>query len=324
MFVLFILAAATAALPAGIGESTALCARGDFSGALAALEEPLARARAAKDAATIAALTAERARVVYERSSLFQQNAAEAARAIEQADADAKTAKSDAATADVLHLRARAAYSRRLTEGKGSWEDVTALLRQELALREKRKDTRGLSGAWFYLGLCEQMQQRNESAHELFRNALALAEQAGDGFGASYAQRHLGFIHEEKGELDAAQAAYYASVNLRREAGYLAYVPFAQNTLADFVARRRNDPQGAILIYRDAAKTGVQTNNRRAQQASHLALHRLMLALGQPELAAEHLDAAESAARAFGSAELIDEVAKERARRASPEPPPGP
>lgn len=296
------LAAVPGAAPAldperAIARSVVLSGRGEFDAALAALDS----------APRTAMVAAERARVVLERSRLFEDDPAAVERAIEAAEALSRGPGAAAVAAAVAHLRVRVAYGRALA-GAGSWAQVGALLDATRTAAIALKDARLVADITFYRGLAEQQQGKLDAALPLFRAALEQAEASGDGALAASAERHVGFCLEQQGDVDGAETAYSRSIARRREEGLLAYVPFALITHAELREFLRGDAESALRELREAARAAASTNNRRAEVAAHLALARLVGKLGGAEDAAQHLRSAESAARAHGAPELLEDV----------------
>ncbi len=268
-----------------------------LSGTWGLAERKLDAAIAKADGATKARLLAKRAHLLLDRSSYHHLGVDEAWRACETARAAAEASGDRVALADALHGIARWHYWQKLA-GNGDWETVDAALDATLRVREQ-------SDPWFYRGLVRQMQEDYPAARDAFDRALRLAQ---DPLAKSFAHRHLGYLSQVGGDIASARQHYTRSLDLRREAGAHALVPFALNLLADFELETGKDRPRAKALLRESAATARCAKSWRAVNAAETKLAELSAEDGDRRSARKHAERAVAAAEVYGEREMIEEA----------------
>lgn len=269
-----------------------------LSGTWVRAERKLDAKIARTDGADRARLLAKRAFLLLDRSSYHRLGAEEARRAIDEARAAAEASGDPVAMGDAALANARWHYWRKLVGGAGDWATVDAALDESLRTREQ-------SEAWFYRGLVRQMQEDYAPAREAFERALDLAQ---DPLTRSFAHRHLGYMLQVGGDVEAARRHYTRSLDLRRESGAHALVPFALNLLADFELETTKDRARARELLRESARTARCAKSWRAVNAAETALAQLESDAGDAKNARKHARRAVEAAETYGDAEMVAEA----------------
>jgi tetratricopeptide (TPR) repeat protein len=274
------------------------------------IDAAIARTARAGDRAAEARLLARRAHFLLDRSSYHQLDPERARRAIDEARRAAETSGDRFALAGSIQALGRWQYSRKLSAGSGEWEAIDATFCEALRIREEIGDRAGLSESWFYRGLVQQMQEKLEPARKAFEQALRFA---GDPLARSFALRHLGYVLEVGGENAAARRAYEQSLELRRQAGAHALVPFAIQLVADFALEAGGDRAAAIELLRESARVARCAKSWRALHAAEGKLAVLEGDENRLARAREHARRALDAAVRYGDAELIADARRKAA-----------
>jgi hypothetical protein len=174
-------------------------AAGEWNGVLAELRADLAAAVAAKESESEGLARVQIAQALVERSSYHELDEKSAADASLEALSICEN-RAPAALGRALLVRGRFLYSRAFDNG--DWAAPKTLIRQALVRFEERRDVRGQSESWFYLGLIEQMQERLDKADEFFRKGLGQAQGLDAPLLESYFHRHLGYSAQSRKQYD--------------------------------------------------------------------------------------------------------------------------
>ena len=273
------------------------------------LEKQISSAVKRRDMKAQAALRTEQARVLVDRNAYHRRDTNSARRALEQAvvlvrqTADAKVA------ADLTHYLGQLHYGEAFATRNFGVPRV--FFQEALAARDRMRDKRGLAESYFYLGLTYEQPGDPDTALTNYRKSLFYAQEAEDQVLESYAHRHIGGIEEERGQLDAAERSIRRSVELRRRTGFTVTLPFALIQLADFVERRRKDPDQAVRLLTEAVEVATKSRSTRAIQAARSELARLALSKNDAAAALVHAEAALAAARDFADPEGVQAAEKQ-------------
>ena len=170
----------------------------------------------------------------------------------------------------------------------GNWERAEAHFRSALEASEGVEGAR--VRAEIYSDWSRTMLHRgeNDRALEFARRALALAEEAADDGALSQAHNMLGILSRNGGDLEAARRHLVESLQFAGSAGHPEARVAALNNLA-LVHAARDDYTEAVEAARGALEACLLTGDRHREAALHNNLADLYHALGQAELAMEHL-----------------------------------
>jgi tetratricopeptide (TPR) repeat protein len=277
-------------------------AAGEWNGVLAELRADLAAAVAAKESESEGLARVQIAQALVERSSYHELDEKSAADASLEALSICEN-RAPAALGRALLVRGRFLYSRAFDNG--DWAAPKTLIRQALVRFEERRDVRGQSESWFYLGLIEQMQERLDKADEFFRKGLGQAQGLDAPLLESYFHRHLGYSAQSRKQYDSAEKALRESLRLREKAGATVFTPFARIALAGFFAETGRAPDEIRGLYVEAALAAEKSGSLRAAFQAYLALARLPGAARlRRDLATKALDAA----RGYGDPGAVKEA----------------
>lgn len=254
---------------------------------------------------------AAKVRILVERHLAFRQDHDNTLRIAEQALERAQRACDQAAVASLQHSVGRIRYWDAFASG--DFERSRPHFAAALELTTRLSDTAAMADAEFYLGLIEQMQERNEAAMARFRQSLAWSREANDKLLQSFAVRHIAGLDEDAGKLADAERGFRESLALREQAGADFLVPFARLTLADFIEQHHGDHAGALAMTAQAVKEARQSASRRALVNGEIALSQRLRKAGQSSLALAHAQSASKEAAQLGDAELVAKARKQLA-----------
>ena len=158
----------------------------------------------------------------------------------------------DGAEADLALARGRLLHVRFLAEREDEDARELALFERAVELYRQLEDVRGEAEALFWAGTFHQVVRQDEQAARPFLDRSAeLAAQAGDRLTLSYAVRHLGFAEMAAGNTELAGEHFTASLQLRREIGFMPGVAAALLALAEFAAES-GDREAALPLLDEA------------------------------------------------------------------------
>lgn len=277
-------------------------AAGEWDGVLAELRANLAVAVAARDGESEGLARVQIAQALVERSAYHELNEKPAEEASREALSVCEK-RAPAALGRALLVRGRFFYSRAFDNG--DWATPEKLIRQALVRLEEKRDIRGQSESWFYLGLIEQMQERLAKADEFFNLGLRLLQGMEEPLPKSYFYRHLGYSAQSQKRFDDAEKALRESLRLRQKAGAIVFTPFARISLARFFAESGRAVDEIRGLFETAAAEADRSGSRRAAFQAHLALARLP---GAERLRHEHAKKALEAAHGYGDPANVKEA----------------
>ncbi|HEV2655535.1 MAG TPA: hypothetical protein VGT82_11270 [Ktedonobacteraceae bacterium] len=203
---------------------------------------------------------------------------------LQEAQQLAEETHDEKCTADALCLLGQACYNKRLNTGEGDYDEALTYFQQALKLRERLRDTRGISEALFHCGLIHEQCQLDDRALAYYTDALQFAELYNHKLEKSFALRHIAGIAWRKGELDEALNYALTSLALREEIGFRSYLPFSHLLVGD-IYKDRNDQENALMHYQNAQALAEEMDIKSAQVFS-------LLALGDMQLAQQDVDQA--------------------------------
>ncbi|MEU4160390.1 tetratricopeptide repeat protein, partial [Actinoplanes sp. NPDC026670] len=163
-------------------------------------------------------------------------------------------------------------------------------------------DREGEGFALYNLGRVEARRGDLDSATAYHRAALGAFREVGSQAGEAWALDGIGGVELRSGRIENAAVHFQAALALFRELGYQDGMPWALNRLGE-TALAGNRPAEALAVHVAALDSGDRGQQARAHKGLGLA-HR---ALGDPDLAREHLTAALATYEEFGLPEA-DEV----------------
>lgn len=146
-----------------------------------------------------------------------------------------------------------------------------------------------------------------EAADSAFRQALAGEKGLGSALGQAINYANLGSIFEDAGQLDSARAYYTQSLEKNREAGSELGMSLCRTHFGRLYEKEHNIP-AAIGEYREAYRIMESGSDTWHWLESCLALARVYIENGMPEMAAEYLEKAENTAQSISSNEHLAEV----------------
>lgn len=252
---------------------------------------------------------AARVRILVERHLVFRQDHGNTLRIAEETLERATRACDQAAIASLQHSIGRIRYWDAFANGE--FERSRPYFATALELATQRSDRPGMADAEFYLGLIEQMQERNDAAMARFRRSLAWSREAGDKLLQSFAVRHIAALDEDAGRLADAERGFRESLALREQAGAHFLVPFARLTLADFIEQHQGDRAAALKLTEQAVQEARRSSSRRALVIGEMALSQRLHKAGRSGLALEHARSASKQAEQLGDAELVASARKQ-------------
>lgn len=293
-----------------VDASRRLTFEGRWDEALTALNAGIGRATENRDTRAEAALRVELLRVVHDRSSYHRRDPEAVAEALVAAQTAAQKARVPKIDADLAQSVGQIRYSDAFSNG--DWQTPRALFVRAREGRKRAGDRRGEAESLFYLGLTYEQAGEKAPARERYEASLAISEQIRDASLQSFAHRHIGGLLEEEGRLDAAYGHIEQSVALRREARFLALLPFALIQQSDFLAQhRRGERAKAIALLDEAIDVAEDAHSTRALSAARLSMAKLLSEDGQAGEALMVAQCGLRAARDFGDREGIADAEKQ-------------
>jgi tetratricopeptide (TPR) repeat protein len=255
---------------------------------------------------------AARVRILVERHLAFRLDRDNTLSIAEQALERARQACDKAAIASVQHSIGRIHYWDAFANG--DFERSRPYFAAALELRTQLSDKPGMADSGFYLGLIEQMQERNDAAMTRFRQSLAWSREADDKLLQSFAIRHIAGLDEDAGKLADSERGFRESLALREQAGADFLVPFARLTLADFIEQRHGNHAEALKMTEQAVQEARQSSSRRALVIGEMSLSQRLHKAGRSQLALAHAESARKEAERLGDAELLADARKQLAQ----------
>jgi tetratricopeptide (TPR) repeat protein len=123
--------------------------------------------------------------------------------------------------ADLALARGRVIHARFLQERNEDLREL-ALFERAAELYHELGDVRGEAESLFWIGIVHQVvRDDSDTAIPFFERSHERALQVDDKLTLSYVLRHLGLAEHAAGRLDAARERLQASVDIRREIGFL-------------------------------------------------------------------------------------------------------
>ena len=225
--------------------------------ALRLLDANLAAAPPDLSAAARAQLLYARARTVYYMSSLAGSGYDTALQALDEAWRAAERGSDRRLQADVLDLTGLCHYSREF--GRGEYATARPYYDRAFALRTELGDRRGLAESFFHYGLIHQNREHptkadEAQAREYYQRSLRIAEEDHLQLEQSYALRHLAAFESNAGNLESALEMFERSLALRREIGFLIYLPAASLAVGDVLLEMRRYDE-ALASYGEALES---------------------------------------------------------------------
>jgi tetratricopeptide (TPR) repeat protein len=127
----------------------------------------------------------------------------------------------DGVEADLALARGRVIHARFLQERNEDLREL-ALFERAAELYHELGDVRGEAESLFWIGIVHQVvRDDSDTAIPFFERSHERALQVDDKLTLSYVLRHLGLAEHAAGRLDAARERLQASVDIRREIGFL-------------------------------------------------------------------------------------------------------
>lgn len=252
---------------------------------------------------------AAKVRILVERHLAFRQDHDNTLRIAEQTLERAKRACDQAAIASLRHSIGRILYWDAFANG--DFERSRPHFAAALELTTQVSDKPGMADAEFYLGLIEQMQERNDAAMTRFRRSLEWSREADEKLLQSFAVRHVAGLDEDAGKLADAERGFRESLALREQARADFLVPFARLTLADFVEQHHADHSAALKMTEQAVREARLSSSRRALVIGEMSLSQRLHKAGRSKLALEHARSARKEAKQLGDAELLANAQKQ-------------
>ena len=230
-----------------------------------------------------------------------------------QAQELAESEHDEQSIATVLSLLGQAHYYKQLGTGERNFDEARAYLQQALELYETLQDTRGMSEAFFYIGLTYEQQHLAEQAQEYYQKAYHIAVEAQHPLERSYAARHVSSIFFELGDLEQALTYALESLSLREELGYKRYLPFSHLLVGDvYMAKKQH--ADALPHYHKAYELAMELDLKNGIAFSLLSIGDVYLANGEKTQARVYYEQADDIARELGIAYLTTEVAEKLQR----------
>jgi tetratricopeptide (TPR) repeat protein len=292
-----------------VAASRRMTLEGRWDEAASSLKAGILRAKNESDGKREAALRVELLRVLHDRSSYHRRDPEAVAEALASAQAAARKAGDPKIDADLAQYVGQIHYSDAFSNG--DWQTPRGLFVRALEGRKRAGDRWGEAESLFYLGLTYEQAGRKAEASKRYEASLAISEKLGDAALQSFAHRHIGGLLEEQGRLDAAYEHIERSVALRREAHFLALLPFALIQQADFLAQHGGEREKAIALLDEAIDVAANAHSTRALSTARLSIAKLLSETGQ---AGEALSVARCGLRAaedFGDREGIADAEKQ-------------
>ena len=221
----------------------------------------------------------------------------------------AETIHYEKGTADALSLIGQAHYYKMLNAGEGDYEEAFTCFQQALKIREKLRDTRGISEALFYRGLTYERRGLLDDAHESYTESLQFADLYNHKLEKSYALRHLAGLVADRGDLDAALNYALTSLALREEIGFRVYLPHSHILVGD-IYLEREDSENALINYLNAQGLAEEMGIKNALIHSLLAIGNIQLLQDDKVQARENFQHAHTLAQELGIPYVIEEAAK--------------
>ncbi len=225
----------------------------------------------------------------------------------------AETAHYEKGTADALSLIGQVHYYKKLNSGEGDYEEALTYFQQALKIREKLRDTRGISEALFYSGLTYEQRSLFDSALESYTEALQFADLYNHKLEKSYALRHLAWLALDRKDLDAALNYALTSLALREEIGFRVYLPHSHILVGD-IYLAREDSENALINYQNAQGLAEEMGIKNALIRSLLAIGTIQLIQADKVQAQENFQHAHTLAQELGIPFAIEEAAKKLAQ----------
>ncbi len=170
---------------------------------------------------------------------------------IRQARQIAEVAHDQQGIADALSLLGQAHYFTAVVGGavidhpqSGKYDEALAYQQQALELRERLRDTRGISESYFQIGVIYERWQQYNKAQEYYIKACQVADQYEHPFEKTEPARHLAVHALLKGDLDQALTLARQALSLREEARFKPYLPLDHLLLRD-IYLAKGDPVNA-------------------------------------------------------------------------------
>ncbi len=292
-----------------VSASRRMTLEGRWEEAATTLTAAIDRATKEGDRKREAALRVELLRVLHDRSSYHRRDPEAVAQALAAAEAAARNAGDPKIDADLAQYAGQIRYSEAFSNG--DWRTPRGFFVHALEGRKRAGDRRGEAESLFYLGLTYEQAGEKAPARERYEASLAISEKLKDPSLQSFAHRHIGGLLEEEGRLDAAYGHIARSVALRREARFLALLPFALIQQADFVAQHRGERAKAVALLDEAIDVAEDAHSTRALSAARLSLAKLLSETGQAGEALSVAQCGLRAARDFGDREGIADAEKQ-------------
>jgi tetratricopeptide (TPR) repeat protein len=216
-------------------------------------------------------------------------------------------------TADALSLIGQAHYYKKLNTHVGDYEEAFTYFQQALKIREKLRDTRGISEALFYSGLTYEQRGLFENALESYTEALQFADLYNHKLEKSYALRHLAWLASERGDLDAALNYALTSLALREEIGFRVYLPHSHILVGD-IYLAREDSENALINYQNAQGLAEEMEIKNALIRSLLAIGNIQLVQADKVQARENFQHAHTLAQELGIPVALEETTEKLAQ----------
>lgn len=267
--------------------------------ALRLLDANLAAAPPDLPADARAQLLYARARTVYYMSSLAGSGYDTALQALDEAWRAAERSSDRRLQADVLDLTGLCHYAREF--GRGEYATARPYYDRAFALRTELGDRRGLAESLFHYGLIHQNRENptkadEAQAREYYQRSLRIAEEDHLPLEQSYALRHLAALESDAGNLESALEMFRRSLALRREIGFLIYLPAATLAVGDVLAelKRRDE---ALATYGQALESARAIGSARFIVSAELAIGDVHKAEGRTQDARQAYESALAHAR---------------------------
>lgn len=155
-----------------------------------------------------------------------ERNLESAKRCVDTLETMAEKAGSQVGKAKALHLRAN------ILKGEGNLDEAMPLFRQDLALRLRLNDQKGIGQAYNSIGAIHAEQYRPDSAIHYYLKAVAINEQLGDYSNVASGYSNIGNLYSDQQAPDKAIEYLEKALKIRLEHGEEKKTMYTYNNLA--------------------------------------------------------------------------------------------